>query len=203
MATLSRSQASTILRALGWRVRTGGEYTTALRNFQRGWNLGPTLAADGVLGPKTSAALKVSEAARRGGKGTASAHFSFAEFACKCGGRYAACERIKVTHQLLESLEVLRAKYGRAIRVVSGYRCPPHNKAVGGATSSQHMFGSACDLGYVAGWTAARVAALRIFSGLGFSQSTHLVRHVDRRDVSGHNTTSASTVRPTSWRYAS
>lgn len=43
-------------------------------------------------------------------------------------------------------LDPLREKYGKPIKVNSGYRCPNHNLAVGGATLSQHMKGEAADI---------------------------------------------------------
>lgn len=43
-------------------------------------------------------------------------------------------------------LDPLREKYGKPIRVNSGFRCPNHNLAVGGATGSQHMKGEAADV---------------------------------------------------------
>lgn len=43
-------------------------------------------------------------------------------------------------------LDPLREKYGKPIKVNSGYRCPKHNLAVGGATQSQHMKGEAADV---------------------------------------------------------
>ena len=43
-------------------------------------------------------------------------------------------------------LDPLRALWGRAIRVNSGYRSPQLNRAVGGAEQSQHMRGEAADL---------------------------------------------------------
>ena len=43
-------------------------------------------------------------------------------------------------------LEPLRLRYGKPIRISSGYRCPKLNKAVGGVASSQHVFGQAADL---------------------------------------------------------
>jgi len=46
------------------------------------------------------------------------------------------------------------------------------------------------------------VANLRLFAGLGYSRSSHLVRHVDRRDISGVNTTRGTRKAPTSWVYA-
>lgn len=43
-------------------------------------------------------------------------------------------------------LDPLRAAYGMAIRVSSGYRSPALNKAVNGAATSVHMIGYAADL---------------------------------------------------------
>lgn len=43
-------------------------------------------------------------------------------------------------------LDPLREAYGEPIIVSSGYRCPALNKAVGGASSSQHLLGQAADI---------------------------------------------------------
>ena len=43
-------------------------------------------------------------------------------------------------------LDPLREAYGKPIMVNSGYRSPALNKAVGGASSSQHMTGQAADI---------------------------------------------------------
>lgn len=45
-----------------------------------------------------------------------------------------------------EILDPLRKAYGRAIIVNSGYRCAALNKAVGGASTSQHTTGCAADI---------------------------------------------------------
>lgn len=204
VVNLSDAQVTTILRNLGWRVRTTGERTQVIKHFQQGWALGPKLTADGVVGPKTAAALITSEKRRRAGQPTASAHFSFSEFACGCHGRYSDCPRIWVRHELLESLEELRVRfYPGGLTVVSGCRCIRHNKAVGGVSNSQHLFGSACDIPYTKKASSKALAKERLFAGLGRSGSTSLVRHVDRRDVSGHNTTGGGLRQPTEWIYAS
>lgn len=68
-----------------------------------------------------------------------SAHFSREELACPhCG----ACN---VHASLLLALEELRAKTG-PLTILSGYRCPEHNKAVGGAQASEHTLGMAADV---------------------------------------------------------
>lgn len=51
-------------------------------------------------------------------------------------------------------LDPLREKYGKPIKVNSGYRCPNHNLAVGGATQSQHMKGEATDIAPMSGDTS-------------------------------------------------
>lgn len=43
-------------------------------------------------------------------------------------------------------LEPLRQWYGKPIVISSGYHCPALKRAVGGATTSQHMKGEAADL---------------------------------------------------------
>ncbi len=43
-------------------------------------------------------------------------------------------------------LDPLREAWGAPIIVTSGYRCPKLNKAVGGASKSQHMYGQAADI---------------------------------------------------------
>jgi hypothetical protein len=199
MTTLTRSQAAKILSNLEWRVDTSSRLTQAIKDFQLGWNLGPWLTIDGIVGPNTSAALLKSEARRRAGYGTASAHFSFKEFACKCDGRYASCRRIWINRNQVHRLETLRTKWGRAISVVSGCRCYYHNKAVGGATNSQHLYGTATDLdGPDKDW----VRSQHIFAGIGYGGVTDRAKHVDSRDRSGHNATGGSTTYPTIWKYA-
>ena len=43
-------------------------------------------------------------------------------------------------------LDPVREKYGKPIIVSSGFRCPDLNRAVGGASTSQHMKGEAADI---------------------------------------------------------
>lgn len=85
---------------------------------------------------------------------------------------------------LAEILEVLRAELGgRPIRVISGYRGPAYNAAIGGAEKSQHMEGRAADI-MVEGVAPAAVhdVALRLhqegrirLGGLGeYPKFTHM-----------------------------
>jgi hypothetical protein len=71
---------------------------------------------------------------------------------------------------------------------------------VGGASTSQHLFGGAADVSQAA--TTNQVKNLKKFSGIGYQGSTGKVRHVDRRDTSGVNTTNATLSNPTVWKYS-
>lgn len=54
--------------------------------------------------------------------------------------------RVKLTTLINNCLDPIREMWGKPIHVNSGFRCPTLNKAVGGATSSQHMTGEAADI---------------------------------------------------------
>lgn len=54
--------------------------------------------------------------------------------------------RVALTALVSNVLDPLRELYGKPIIVTSGYRCPKLNKAVGGATNSQHTKGEAADI---------------------------------------------------------
>lgn len=49
-------------------------------------------------------------------------------------------------YEVLKNLQVLRDHVGKPCKIISGYRSPERNKAVGGATKSQHMEGNAVDV---------------------------------------------------------
>jgi len=67
-------------------------------------------------------------------------HFSPREIACKGSGA------VKVVPAALDALEDMRRHLGGPLTIVSGYRSPEHNKAVGGAKGSKHMDGTAFDV---------------------------------------------------------
>jgi uncharacterized protein YcbK (DUF882 family) len=107
-----------------------------------------------------------------GRRGRLSPHFVAAELACP------HCGVAVVRDELLALLERLRAIHGKPLRVVSGYRCPVHNEAVGGAANSQHMYGAAADL--VPGAVSTDEAARAMAVGIG-TRGRHAI-HVDVRD---------------------
>lgn len=70
-----------------------------------------------------------------------SPNFTANEFDCSCN----SCVDNFIDDELIAKLELVRAEVG-PIKIPSGYRCPQHNKAVGGAPSSSHMAGLAVDI---------------------------------------------------------
>ena len=71
-----------------------------------------------------------------------SKNFTRKDFKCPCG-----CTRQMVDSELVEKLQAIRDKLGKAIKVTSGYRCITHNasKTVGGSPNSKHRYGMAAD----------------------------------------------------------
>lgn len=68
-------------------------------------------------------------------------NFKVKEFACKDGS-----DVIFVAPELVEILQKIRNHFGKAVNINSGYRTPTHNKKEGGATYSQHLYGTATDI---------------------------------------------------------
>ncbi len=67
-------------------------------------------------------------------------NFRLVEFQCK------HCGSVKLDPELVRRLQAMRDELGHPLVITSGYRCPEHNKAVGGAAGSQHLHGTAADI---------------------------------------------------------
>src|SRR5574343_559561 len=79
---------------------------------------------------------------KRGAKLQISEHFTSCEFECPCG----KCEKQFISRTLVSKLEHVRHEAKQPIHINSGYRCEEHNKAVGGHSSSSHVYGLAADI---------------------------------------------------------
>jgi zinc D-Ala-D-Ala carboxypeptidase len=105
-------------------------------------------------------------------------HFSPAEMACR------HCGEINITRSAMDLLEAFREAEGRPFIVHSAYRCPAHNRAVGGAKHSKHMEGIAFDVSmsnhdpHHFKETAARLG----FNGIGTYPAQNFI-HIDTRNT--------------------
>lgn len=120
-----------------------------------------------------------------------SQHFFLDEFECKCG-----CEMPDDVHNNIainaHRLEDVRRALCAPVTVTSGYRCPEHNKKVGGAKHSYHMVGLAVDVvsvypgAFVAGIAAGLMSANKTpDGGIGLYTAHPNMCHIDWR---GHST---------------
>lgn len=161
------------LRSLGFRFPTLNPVrrSEAIKQFQNLVGLKP----DGKYGIKTT--YEMTRVLSQNGR--VSDSFRFIEFQCKCGGKYSSCRGIKLDPKLVNALELIRFDYyPTGLEIVSAYRCPGHNKAVGGAKASMHLTGKAADI-------PAKVSHKKDFPndihGIGYNKSNGKVRHVDTR----------------------
>lgn len=68
-------------------------------------------------------------------------NFRVKEFACEDGS-----DVIFIAPALVTILQKVRTHFGKAVTINSAYRTPTHNKKVGGAAYSQHLYGTAADI---------------------------------------------------------
>lgn len=83
-------------------------------------------------------------------------YFSRAEFACKCG-KYCNGYPVEPDETMVRYADEIRRRLGKPIPVNSGIRCKTHNANVGGVSNSQHLYGTAADLGKPSGVTVAQM----------------------------------------------
>ncbi|MBN8291863.1 DUF882 domain-containing protein [Rhodobacter sp. NTK016B] len=88
--------------------------------------------------------------------------FSPAEITCRGTGA------IKINTEAMDSLQRLRNRLAKPLIVLSAYRSPEHNRAVGGAPASKHMQGTAFDIAMTNHDPVAFEAAARAVGFLGF-----------------------------------
>ena len=78
---------------------------------------------------------------KKDGNKKLSANFKVKEFACKDGS-----DPVFIAPDLVSVLQKIRDHFGKAVNINSAYRTPTYNKKVGGATHSQHLYGTAADI---------------------------------------------------------
>lgn len=78
---------------------------------------------------------------KKDGNKKLSANFKVNEFACTDGS-----DPIFIDTDLVKILQKIRNHFGKTVTITSAYRTPTKNKACGGTTYSQHLYGMAADI---------------------------------------------------------
>lgn len=188
---------ATALASFGWVTNTPDRLVDAIEDFQGMWNLGPALSVDGDAGAKTRAAIELSLARQAAGKGNISASFSAAEFRCRGTSHSSSCRRIWTPRKQVKAAEAFRTLVG-PYSPARGCRCPAYNKAVGGVSNSQHLYGRGMDVP-VFDITPRQLKALGVATGIGayvLPNGKRVVRHFDTR-------AGATVTDPAEWDYGS
>lgn len=105
-----------------------------------------------------------------------SKNFQVKQFACKDGS-----DEIFIDSELVTILQKIHDHFGKEVEINSAYRNPTHNKNVGGASRSFHLYGMAADIA-IKGVTPERVAAYAESIGVQGIGLYGTFTHVDARD---------------------
>jgi peptidoglycan hydrolase-like protein with peptidoglycan-binding domain len=179
----------------------------------------PAGVVDGLMGPKTQAALirfqkayydllptdgtvdagTIEALENLDATGNLSPNFDWRELRSKGNG---SCY---VRRELLYTLEVLRDYKGESLRIYSAYRDWEHHKAVYRnlgrpvVKGSKHLIGAAADISRLYGLTLAEARSLRLWSGLGYLSRSKRVTHVDVRHATEKSPFTVDN--PSTWQY--
>ena len=106
-------------------------------------------------------------------------NFKVNEFACSDGS-----DVVFISPDLVKILQKIRDHFKKPVNINSGYRTVTKNKAVGGATYSQHLYGMAADIS-ISGVKPAIVAAYAesLLPGTGGIGIYSTFVHIDVRKV--------------------
>jgi zinc D-Ala-D-Ala carboxypeptidase len=173
----------------------GPETAAAVRRFQSAYGL----RVDGIAGPQTFAKIYDLQ-----DNDCTPKHFSYSELDNGCGrsgwsgGPLSSTATRANAVRTMWKLEALRRSLGdKPLYVTSGFRSIACNRQVGGASDSQHLYGTAADL-VPRGSSlcqVARTARNRGFSGIygpGYpGHSNHV--HVDSRRENNNDRSTNST----------
>lgn len=164
-------QKQCLLAYLGYYVGNidnvwGALSKTATRCFQQDHGL----SADGVFDSDTEKAILAAVAKNEVKKPTATPtptgewkdirYFTKTEFKCKCGGKHCNGYPAEIDMTMVGYADEIRHRLGKPLNVNSGMRCSVWNQIQGGVSNSQHLYGTAVDLGCPVGTTPAKMAAI-------------------------------------------
>ena len=166
-------QRQHLLAYLGYYVmNVDGIWGSGSREACKSFQLDVNIPDDGLGGPVTDAALikavsngmikpdRVPENDTSGTFWDEIEYFTRDEFRCKCGGKYCNGYPAEPDERMVRIADAIRKRIGKPITVNSGLRCKTHNANVGGVSNSQHLYGTAADLGCPSGCTPSQMASI-------------------------------------------
>ena len=71
-------------------------------------------------------------------------NFTQKDWDCNCN--LSTCRSQVISINLITTLQLLRAEFGKPIWVTSAYRCKAYNRLIGSKDTSQHVKGNAADI---------------------------------------------------------
>ena len=116
---------------------------------------------------------------KKDGNTKLSTNFKVSEFACKDG-----TDVVFISMELVDILQKIRNHFGKAVNINSGYRTPAYNNKVGGATYSQHLYGTGADI-YINGVSPKEVCKYveTLLGDKGGIGEYSTFSHIDVREV--------------------
>ncbi len=118
------------------------------------------------------------------------ANFTADEMRCKCG-----CGKADMDPAFMAALQRVRDTLGAPMSITSGYRCPDHDKAIGGA--GVHPTGQAADIA-ISGENAYHLLNAALLHGMrGIGQK----QHGPYEDRFMHLDKTVGDLRPRIWTY--
>ena len=163
-------QKQCLLYYLGYYVgNIDGDWGTLCKTATKAFQEDHGLKADGVFGSATEKAV-LAAVAKNEVKSTATPtptgdwkdirYFTKTEFKCKCGGKHCNGYPAEIDMTMVGYADEIRHRIGKPLSVNSGMRCSVWNQIQDGVSNSQHLYGTAADLGCPAGTTPAKMAAI-------------------------------------------
>jgi peptidoglycan hydrolase-like protein with peptidoglycan-binding domain len=168
--SMTVKQKQALLLYLGYYVgNVDGDWGTLSKTATKAFQKDHGLKDDGVFGDATAKAVLAAVAKNETKPPTTTApagewknirYFTKTEFKCKCGGKHCNGYPAEIDMVMVGYADEIRHRLGKPLNVNSGLRCSVWNQKQGGVSNSQHLYGTAADLGCPAGTTPAEMAKI-------------------------------------------
>ena len=174
---MTNEQRQHLLAYLGYyKMEVDGVWASGSREACKAFQRDRNITVDGYGGPETDKQLRYAvyndlerpepvdggsdDLITAGTFWENSEFFDREEFRCQCRGKYCNGFPSEPDERMVRIADAIRKRIGKPITVNSGLRCKTHNANVGGVSNSQHLYGTAADLGCPSGCTPSQMASI-------------------------------------------